>query len=64
LFPFISFCSFERLTATWDVVARLPDPPKFPELEGELPEPVARSLHFLGDNDDVLLVTYLDHGIV
>ncbi|KAI9449301.1 hypothetical protein BJY52DRAFT_1192685 [Lactarius psammicola] len=50
--------------ATWEVVARLPDPPKFPELEGELPEPMARSLHFLGVDDDVLLVTYLDHGIV
>ena len=51
-------------TATWEVVARLPDPPKFPELEGELPEPTARSLHFLGVNDDMLLVTYLDHGVM
>ncbi|KAI0268926.1 WD40-repeat-containing domain protein [Russula aff. rugulosa BPL654] len=48
--------------ATWEVIARLPDPPKFPELEGELPEPMARSLHFLRDN--VLLVTYLDHGVI
>lgn len=52
------------LAATWEVTARLPDPPKFPELEGELPEPMARSLHFLGVNDDVLLVTYLDHGVM
>lgn len=42
----------------------LPDPPKFPELEGELPEPVARSIHFLGLDEDVLLVTYLDHGVM
>jgi hypothetical protein len=55
---------WHELTATWEVVARLPDPPKFPELEGELPEPTARSLHFLGANDDVLLVTYLDHGVM
>jgi hypothetical protein len=52
------------LVATWEVIARLPDPPKFPELEGELPEPMARSLHFLGANDDLLLVTYLDHGVM
>ena len=52
------------LVATWEVVAQLPDPPKFPELEGELPEPMARSLHFLGANADVLLVTYLDHGVM
>ena len=52
------------LVATWEIVARLPDPPKFPELEGELPEPMARSLHFLGANADVLLVTYLDHGVM
>jgi hypothetical protein len=25
---------------------------------------MARSLHFLGVNDDVLLVTYLDHGVM
>ncbi|KAI9442139.1 WD40-repeat-containing domain protein [Lactarius indigo] len=50
--------------ATWDTVARLPDPPKFPELEGELPEPMARSLHFLGTNDHILLATYLDHGVI
>lgn len=50
--------------ATWEVVARLPDPPKFPELEGELPEPMARSLHFLGANADILLATYLDHGVI
>ena len=41
----------------------LPDPPKFPELEGELPEPMARSLHFLGGGD-VLLITYMDHGVM
>ncbi|KAI9437083.1 hypothetical protein BJY52DRAFT_1196710 [Lactarius psammicola] len=35
----------------------------FPELEGELPEPIARSLHFLGGGD-VLLVTYMDHGVI
>ena len=55
---------WHRLAATWEVIARLPDPPKFPELEGELPEPMARSLHFLGAKDDMLLVTYLDHGIM
>lgn len=42
----------------------LPDSPKFPELEGELPEPMARSLHFLGDSGNVLLVMYLDHGVM
>jgi hypothetical protein len=51
------------LAATWEVIAQLPDPPKFPELEGELPEPMARSLHLLL-NDSVLLVTYLDHGVM
>ncbi|KAH9983668.1 WD40-repeat-containing domain protein [Russula vinacea] len=39
-------------------------PAQVPELEGDLPEPMARSLHFLGANEDVLLVTYLDHGVV
>ncbi|KAH9052739.1 WD40-repeat-containing domain protein [Lactarius vividus] len=52
------------VTATWEVLAQVPDLPKFPELEGELPEPMARSLHFLGANADVLLVTYLDHGVI
>jgi hypothetical protein len=52
------------LIATWDTISRLPDPPKFPELEGELPEPMARSLHFLGVDDNILLVTYLDHGMM
>jgi hypothetical protein len=42
----------------------LPDPPEYPELEGELPEPVARSLYFLGGDGDVLLVTYLDHDVM
>ncbi|KAH9953233.1 WD40-repeat-containing domain protein [Russula dissimulans] len=50
--------------ATWEVISRLPDPPKFPELEGELPDPMARSLHFLGASNEVLLVTYLDHGVI
>jgi hypothetical protein len=52
-----------QFTATWESVSLLPDPPKFPELEGELPEPMARSLHFLGEGN-VLLVTYLDHGVM
>lgn len=50
--------------ATWEPMKLLPDPPKFPELEGELPEPMACSLHFLGGHGDVLLVTYLDHGVM
>ncbi|KAH8981086.1 hypothetical protein EDB86DRAFT_2835032 [Lactarius hatsudake] len=50
--------------ATWDTIAQLLDPPKFPELDGELPEPMAQSLHFLGANDHILLVTYLDHGVM
>ena len=50
-------------TATWERTRLLPDPPKFPELEGELPEPMPRSLHFLGAGD-VLLVTYMDHGVM
>ena len=54
----------ERGMATWETVSWLPDPPKFPELEGELPEPMVCSLHFLGDNGDVLLVMYLDHGVM
>ncbi|KAH9015822.1 hypothetical protein EDB85DRAFT_2156360 [Lactarius pseudohatsudake] len=49
--------------ATWEITRLLPDPPKFPELEEELPEPIARSLHFLGGGD-VLLVTYMDHGVI
>jgi hypothetical protein len=53
-----------QFTATWESVSLLPDPPKFPELEGELPEPMARSLHFLGEGGDVLLVMYLDHGVM
>ena len=52
-----------RFSATWERILLLPDPPKFPELDEELPEPMARSLHFLG-NGDVLLVTYLDHGVM
>ncbi|KAF8263592.1 hypothetical protein EI94DRAFT_1703854 [Lactarius quietus] len=49
--------------ATWESTRVLPDPPKFPELEGELPEPMPCSLHFLGTGD-VLLVTYMDHGVI
>ncbi|KAI9430648.1 WD40-repeat-containing domain protein, partial [Lactarius indigo] len=49
--------------ATWESVQRLPDPPKFPELDGELPEPIPRSLHFLGGGD-LLLATYMDHGVI
>lgn len=56
--------NIKQFTATWERVGLLPDPPKFPELEGELPEPMARSLHFLGGDSDVLLVTYLDHGVM
>ncbi len=52
-----------QFTATWERTRLLPDPPKFPELDGELPEPMARSLHFLGDGD-ILLVAYLDHGVM
>ncbi|KAI9443032.1 hypothetical protein H4582DRAFT_2054126 [Lactarius indigo] len=39
------------------------DPIKFPELDGELPEPMVRSLHFL-NGGKLLLVTYLDHGVI
>ncbi|KAH9035249.1 hypothetical protein EDB85DRAFT_1889470 [Lactarius pseudohatsudake] len=49
--------------ATWECTRLLPDPIKFPELDGELPEPMARSLHFLGGGS-LLLVTYLDHGVI
>ncbi len=49
---------------TWERVTQLPDPPKFLELEGELPEALAQSLHFLGATGDTLLVTYLDHGVM
>ena len=64
-FPFVFFSQLwlkTWLAATWEVIARLQDPPKFLELEEELPEPMAWSLHFLRDN--VLLVTYLDHGMM
>jgi hypothetical protein len=47
-----------------EVITLLPDLPKFLELEGELPEPMACSLHFLEANEDVLLVMYLDHGVM
>ena len=40
------------------------DPPKFLKLEGELPEPMAHSLYFLDANEDVLLMKYLDHGVM
>ncbi|KAI0283835.1 WD40-repeat-containing domain protein [Russula brevipes] len=50
--------------STWERTSLLPRPPKFPELEGELPEPMACSLHFFGGGSDVLLVTYLDHGVI
>jgi hypothetical protein len=53
----------QAITATWERTQLLPDPPKFPELEGELPEPMACSLHFLGGGD-VLLITYMDHGVM
>ncbi|KAH9042274.1 hypothetical protein EDB85DRAFT_1886242 [Lactarius pseudohatsudake] len=49
--------------ATWECTRLLPDPIKFPELDGELPEPMARSLHFLGGGS-LLLVMYLDHGVI
>jgi len=62
---FIGDCTnIKQFPATWERVGLLPDPPKFPELEAELPEPMARSLHFLGGGSDVLLVTYLDHGVM
>jgi hypothetical protein len=47
----------------WETTRLLPDPPRFPELEGELPEPMAHSLYFLGGGD-VLLVIYMDHGVM
>ncbi|KAH9180277.1 WD40-repeat-containing domain protein [Lactarius sanguifluus] len=49
--------------ATWECTHLLPDPIKFPELDGELPEPMACSLHFLGGGN-LLLVMYLDHGVI
>jgi len=62
---FLGDCTkIKQFTATWERVVLLPDPPKFSELEGELPEPMARSLHFLGGSSDVLLATYLDHGVM
>lgn len=48
--------------AAWDDLKILPDPPSFPEFDIALPNPSARSLHFLPE-DNILLVTYLDHGI-
>ena len=56
-------CTNRSVIATWERVQRLPDPPKFPELDGELPEPIPRSLHFLGGGD-LLLATYMDHGVM
>jgi len=62
---FLGDCTnIKQFSATWERVVLLPDPPKFPELEGELPELMARSLHFLGGGSDVLLATYLDHGVM
>ncbi|KAA1480163.1 WD40 repeat-like protein [Dentipellis sp. KUC8613] len=49
--------------AAWHTVRTLPQPPTFPELNTSLPRPTARSLQFL-PNDNVLIVAYLDHGIV
>ncbi|KAH8978445.1 hypothetical protein EDB83DRAFT_2327327 [Lactarius deliciosus] len=54
---------YHTINSTWERVQRLPDPPKFPELDGELPEPIPRSLHFLGGGD-LLLATYMDHGVI
>lgn len=48
--------------SAWDDLKILPDPPSFPEFDIALPNPSARSLHFLPE-DNILLVTYLDHGI-
>ncbi|KAH9022393.1 hypothetical protein EDB83DRAFT_2320333 [Lactarius deliciosus] len=49
--------------STWECTCLLPDPIKFPELDGELPEPMACSLHFLSGGN-LLLVMYLDHGVM
>ncbi|KAI9444319.1 WD40-repeat-containing domain protein [Lactarius indigo] len=54
---------YHTINSTWESIQRLPDPPKFPELDGELPEPIPRSLHFLGGGD-LLLATYMDHGMI
>ncbi|KAH9168609.1 hypothetical protein EDB89DRAFT_1909190 [Lactarius sanguifluus] len=51
------------INSTWERVQHLPDPPKFPELNGELPEPIPCSLHFLGGSD-LLLAMYMDHGVI
>ena len=58
-----NYANPKQFTATWERTRLLPDPPKFPELEGELPEPIVHSLHFLGGGN-VLLVTYMDHGVM
>lgn len=68
----IALCMFLRpLTLTplichiaiWRNIRQLPDPPAFARLEGTLPAPEVRSLHFMGGGKS-LLVSYLDHGVV
>ena len=54
---------FWTSTATWERTWLLPDPPKFLEFEGELPEPMVHSLHLLGGSN-VLLIAYMDHGVM
>lgn len=51
------------ILAVWTNMRTLPSPPSFDNLKEKLPSPSARSLHFLKEQDS-LLVSYLEHGIV
>ena len=49
---------------SWRNARRLPPPLGFPQLRGaKLPEPTAQSIHFLQEQDS-LVVSYLHHGIM
>jgi hypothetical protein len=62
---FLGGCTnVKQFTAIWERVSLLLEPPKFLKLGGELSEPIACSLHFLREGSNVLLVTYLDHGVM
>ena len=49
--------------ASWTNTRTLPEPPSLPGLDEELPTPSACALHFL-DGGKLLVVSYVDHGIV
>ena len=59
----VSYSNHGSLLAVWRNIRVLPDPPSFDNLKEKLSAPSARSLHFMQEEDS-LLVSYLEHGIM